>query len=180
MSREIDSKPLGNERTPGLPGVARASRFVFRVRGNPYSWPAQGRHGLVPQSSPARTGQIHPSSETSPCLQASWCVEPLLAQVERAPLLATLLRLLHSPVCMLHRAQFLSVLAGAAGGAVAIATMEVFSARTAFPRVAIPFATSIVTVLGSPKAEPAQPRALMGGHLVSRSLDCWSSIPAGG
>ena len=29
------------------------------------------------------------------------------------------------------------------------------------------FATSIVTVLGSPKAEPSQPRALVGGHLVS-------------
>ena len=45
--------------------------------------------------------------------------------------------------------------------------MEVFSATTAFPLVAIPFATSIVTVLGSPKAEPGQPRALIGGHLLS-------------
>jgi CBS-domain-containing membrane protein len=68
---------------------------------------------------------------------------------------------------MLDRTQFLAVLAGAAGGAVAIASMEVFSATTAFPLVAIPFATSIVTLLGSPKAEPAQPRALIGGHLVS-------------
>jgi hypothetical protein len=33
--------------------------------------------------------------------------------------------------------------------------MEVFSATTAFPLVAIPFATSIVTMLGSPRAEPA-------------------------
>jgi CBS-domain-containing membrane protein len=46
--------------------------------------------------------------------------------------------------------------------------MEAFSARASFPLVAIPFATSIVTVLGSPQAEPAQPRALIGGHLVSR------------
>ena len=45
--------------------------------------------------------------------------------------------------------------------------MEAFSITTAFPLVAIPFATSIVTVLGSPKAEPAQPRALIGDHLVS-------------
>jgi CBS-domain-containing membrane protein len=45
--------------------------------------------------------------------------------------------------------------------------MDAFSASTEFPLVAIPFATSIVTVLGSPKAEPAQPRALIGGHLVS-------------
>lgn len=32
---------------------------------------------------------------------------------------------------------------------------------------AIPFGTSIVMVLGSPDAGPAQPRALVGGHLVS-------------
>ena len=59
------------------------------------------------------------------------------------------------------------MVAGAAGGAIAIASMEAFSIRTAFPLVAIPFATSIVTVLGSPKAGPAQPRALIGGHLIS-------------
>jgi CBS-domain-containing membrane protein len=76
---------------------------------------------------------------------------------------------------MFDRAKFLAVLAGAAGGAVAIVTMEVFSARPAFPLVAISLATSIVTVLGSPKAEPAQPRALIGGHLLSNSLACWSS-----
>ena len=68
---------------------------------------------------------------------------------------------------MFDRAQILAVLAGAGGGAVAIASMEAFSASTAFPLVAIPFATSIVTVLGSPKTEPAQPRALIGGHLLS-------------
>jgi CBS-domain-containing membrane protein len=68
---------------------------------------------------------------------------------------------------MLERTEILAVAAGAAGGAIAIAVMEAFSARTAFPLVAIPFATSIVLVLGSPKAEPAQPRALIGGHIVS-------------
>jgi len=68
---------------------------------------------------------------------------------------------------MFERTQYLAILAGAAGGAIAIGSMEVFSATTAFPLVAIPFATSIVTVLGSPRAEPAQPRALVGGHLIS-------------
>jgi CBS-domain-containing membrane protein len=68
---------------------------------------------------------------------------------------------------MLDRPQYLAILAGAVGGALAIAGMEQFSMSTAFPLMAIPFATSIVTVLGSPKAEPAQPRALIGGHLVS-------------
>jgi CBS-domain-containing membrane protein len=68
---------------------------------------------------------------------------------------------------MRGRRRLLAILAGAAGGAVAIGGMEALSARTAFPLVAIPFATSIVTVLGSPDAKPAQPRALIGGHLVS-------------
>ena len=64
------------------------------------------------------------------------------------------------------RTQLLAIVAGAAGGAIAIAAMETLSMRTAFPLMAIPFATSIVLVLGSPKAEPAQPRALIGGHLL--------------
>ena len=68
---------------------------------------------------------------------------------------------------MCDRTKLLAILAGATGGAVAIAGMEAFSASAAFPLVAIPFATSIVTVLGSPKAGPAQPRALIGGHIVS-------------
>lgn len=74
------------------------------------------------------------------------------------------------PACMFDRIQILAILAGAAGGAIAIGSMEAFSATTVFPLVAIPFATSIVTVLGSPKADPAQPRGLIGGHLVSTVL----------
>jgi CBS-domain-containing membrane protein len=69
------------------------------------------------------------------------------------------------PVYMFDRGQFLAILAGAVGG-----YREhggVLHHHRAFPLVAIPFATSIVTVLGSPKAEPAQPRALIGGHLLS-------------
>ncbi|WP_456636158.1 HPP family protein [Bradyrhizobium sp. USDA 10063] len=68
---------------------------------------------------------------------------------------------------MLDRPQLLAVLAGAAASAVAIGSMEAFSIESAFPLFAIPFGTSIVTVLGSPKAEPAQHRAPVGGHLVS-------------
>ena len=63
--------------------------------------------------------------------------------------------------------RLLTILAGAAGGAVAIWSMETLSAVTAYPLTAIPFATSIVLVLGSPDAGSAQPRALIGGHLVS-------------
>jgi CBS-domain-containing membrane protein len=59
------------------------------------------------------------------------------------------------------------MVAGAAGGAIAIALMEVLSERAAFPLMFVPFATSIVLVMGAPEAEPAQPRALVGGHLIS-------------
>ena len=63
-----------------------------------------------------------------------------------------------------------NVLAGAvagAGGAIAIGVMEWFSVAAHYPLAVIPFATSIVLVIGSPHVEPAQPRALIGGHLVS-------------
>src|SRR6516225_9870263 len=53
------------------------------------------------------------------------------------------------------------------GGACAIGIMEWFSLSARYPLAAIPFATSIVLVIGSPEAEPAQPRALVGGHVVS-------------
>ena len=78
-------------------------------------------------------------------------------------------RLLHNSGLMFDRVRFLAMLAGAVGGALAIASMEAFFAISEFPLVAIRFAPSIVTVLGSPKAEPAQPRASIGGHRVSTS-----------
>ncbi len=68
---------------------------------------------------------------------------------------------------MFERRRTIAMIGGAVGGAVAIAAMEMLSARTTFPLMAIPFATSIVLVTGSPETEPAQPRALIGGHLVS-------------
>ena len=68
---------------------------------------------------------------------------------------------------MLERIRTIDIVAGAVGGATAIAIMEMLSARTEVPLMAIPFATSIVLVTGSPRAEAAQPRALIGGHLIS-------------
>ncbi len=68
---------------------------------------------------------------------------------------------------MFERVRLLAILAGAAGGAIAIGGMEMFSAAEALPLAAIPFATSIVMVMGTPDAAPAQPRALIGGHLIS-------------
>jgi CBS-domain-containing membrane protein len=59
------------------------------------------------------------------------------------------------------------MVAGAIGGGVAIAMMELASYRTTLPLALIPFATSIVLVMGSPEAEPAQPRPLVFGHLIA-------------
>lgn len=68
---------------------------------------------------------------------------------------------------MFEQNRWFVVVAGALGAAVAVAVMEMASFSAEFPLVMIPFATSIVLVMGSPHAEPAQPRALVGGHLVS-------------
>jgi CBS-domain-containing membrane protein len=54
-----------------------------------------------------------------------------------------------------------------AGAAVAIGVMETSSTFIHTPLAAIPFATSIVLVIGSPDAVAAQPRALIGGHLIA-------------
>lgn len=53
------------------------------------------------------------------------------------------------------------------GSALAIGAMEWLSVTANYPLIIIPFATSIVLVIALPDAEPAQPRALIGGHLVS-------------
>jgi CBS-domain-containing membrane protein len=65
-----------------------------------------------------------------------------------------------------HRNTLAGVVAGL-GAAIAIGGMEWFSLLSDYPLAVIPFATSIVLVIGSPDAEPAQPRALIGGHVVA-------------
>src|SRR3954470_7093553 len=65
-----------------------------------------------------------------------------------------------------HRSVVAGAIAGL-GAAIAIGAMEWFSLAAHYPLAVIPFATSIVLVIGSPDAEPAQPRALIGGHLIS-------------
>jgi CBS-domain-containing membrane protein len=57
-----------------------------------------------------------------------------------------------------------------AGGALAILAMYFLAGFGEMPLTLVPFATSIVLVLGLPDAEPSQPRALVGGHLVSAAV----------
>ena len=65
-----------------------------------------------------------------------------------------------------HRNALAGAVAGV-GAAIAIGVMEGFSHEAHYPLVLIPFATSIALVIGSPQTEPAQPRALVGGHVVA-------------
>jgi CBS-domain-containing membrane protein len=65
-----------------------------------------------------------------------------------------------------HRDALAGAVAGL-GAALAIGGMEWLSVASHTPLVIIPFATSIVLVIGSPEIEPAQPRALIGGHIVA-------------
>jgi len=63
-----------------------------------------------------------------------------------------------------------NIVAGAVAGlgaAIAIGGMEWVALAARYPLVIIPFATSIVLVIGSPESEAAQPRALIGGHVVA-------------
>lgn len=65
-----------------------------------------------------------------------------------------------------HRNILAGVVAGV-GAATAIGVMQWLSLASHYPLAIIPFATSIALVIGSPEAEPAQPRALIGGHVVA-------------
>jgi len=65
-----------------------------------------------------------------------------------------------------HRNWLAGAVAGL-GGAIAIGAMEWFSVEAHYPLAVIPFATSSVLVIGAPDVEPAQPRALIGGHVVT-------------
>lgn len=59
-----------------------------------------------------------------------------------------------------------TVLFRAVGGGGAIALMIWLSKTSGVPLMWIPFATSIVMVMGSPEAPPAQPLRILGGHMV--------------
>jgi CBS-domain-containing membrane protein len=59
------------------------------------------------------------------------------------------------------------VLWRALGGGIAILAMQFLAGFGHMPLMLVPFATSIVLVLGAPEAEPAQPWPLVGGHLIS-------------
>ncbi len=71
------------------------------------------------------------------------------------------------PLFHIGRARLVQVMAGAVGGTIAVGMMEIASFNFYFPVMAVPFATSIVLVLGMPEAEPSQPRALVGGHVIA-------------
>lgn len=60
-----------------------------------------------------------------------------------------------------------AIVIAALGAALAIAGMEWLTFLASLPVWSVPFATSIVLVMGSPESPPAQPRCLIGGHVLS-------------
>jgi CBS-domain-containing membrane protein len=64
------------------------------------------------------------------------------------------------------------ILYRAVGAGVAIALMEVLARFAGEPMSRVPFVTSIVLAMALPNSEPAQPRAILGGHIVS-ALSGW-------
>ena len=79
---------LAMTRTPGLPGVARASRIRFSsagaIGGRPRRLPsplARARPARTRSGSLARTRPTRPSSETSPSPRGSWCRAPVGAEI---------------------------------------------------------------------------------------------------
>lgn len=60
-----------------------------------------------------------------------------------------------------------SIAVAATGGGLGILLMLVLAESAHFAWGLVPFATSIVLVLGSPDAPQAQPRNIVGGHLLS-------------
>lgn len=70
-------------------------------------------------------------------------------------------------VCGVDRRTVWAGAVAGVGGGLAVGIMEWFWVVTQFPLAAIPFTTSIVLVLGGPEAKTAEPRALVGGHVIS-------------
>jgi CBS-domain-containing membrane protein len=78
-----------------------------------------------------------------------------------------------------HRKVLAGAVAGVGAG-VAIGGMQWLSVTSHYPLVIIPFAISIVLVIGSREVEPAQPRALIGGRKTRipkghRAITAWRS-----
>ncbi|MBL8779333.1 MAG: HPP family protein [Alphaproteobacteria bacterium] len=55
----------------------------------------------------------------------------------------------------------------AVGGSLGIAVMMTLADASGHPLMMVPFATSIVLVMGAPESPPARPRCVVGGHLIS-------------
>src|SRR5215831_1833394 len=114
-----------------------------RVRRCARSWRHHGERARQMQD--ARNSAPKRGARRS-CLAARGPSDRLGTMSDRKRLLSAARRI------VVDRKPLLAVLAGATGGAIAIGIMEAFSMSTAYPLMAIPFATSIVTVLGSPGA----------------------------
>lgn len=67
-------------------------------------------------------------------------------------------------------------LATSVGGGLAISAMVGLAAWSGMPLEAVPFTTSIVLVMAAPQSPQAQPRNILGGHILSAlaGLGVWT------
>jgi len=89
------------------------------------------------------------------------------SQTPRAPLIQLLRRLTVQELPSAATSRPLAIALAATGGGVGILLMLLLAESVHFAWGLVPFATSIVLVLGSPEAPQAQPRNILGGHLLS-------------
>jgi len=84
-----------------------------------------------------------------------------------APLFQLVKRLTAITLPTPAQSRFVAIAVAAAGGGLGILLMLVLAESAHFAWGLVPFATSIVLVLGSPDAPQAQPRNIVGGHVLS-------------
>ena len=67
---------------------------------------------------------------------------------------------------------------GAIGGGLGLSLMVAFANWTDLPLEAVPFTTSIVLVMAAPESDQAQPRNIIGGHVLSAlsGLVVWMAL----
>lgn len=85
----------------------------------------------------------------------------------RAPLFHILKTLTSLDLPAPTQSRALAIAVAATGGGLGILLMLLLAETVHFAWGLVPFATSIVLVLGSPDAPQAQPRNIVGGHLLS-------------
>jgi CBS-domain-containing membrane protein len=71
------------------------------------------------------------------------------------------------PAAMISRSALFRALITALGGGLGIGVMVALASWADVPLAVVPFTTSIVLVMAAPESKQAQPRNIVGGHVLS-------------